>query len=57
MKTLFNQELKMSPLKNNVANIIIFVSHEDTEAQRQDQLDNLQNLVKIKMQGPLFKNY
>lgn len=57
MKTLFNQELKISPLKNNVAYIIIFVSHENTEAQRQDQLGNLQSLVKIKMQGHLFKNY
>lgn len=56
MKKDKDQELKMRPLKNNVVHIIISILHEDTEAQRQDQLI-CRALCKMKMQGPLFKNH
>lgn len=45
----------MRPLKNNVVYIIISILHEDTEAQRQDQLDNLQGLVQDENAGPLVQ--
>lgn len=57
MEKLLNQDLKLSPLKNNAVYSILFILREETEAQRQDLMDNLQGPVKIKMQNPLFKSY
>lgn len=57
MGKLLNQDLKLSSLKNNVLYSILFILHEETEAQRQDLLNNLQGPMKIKMQNPLFKSY
>lgn len=57
MGKLLNQDLKLSSLKNNVSYSILFILHEETEAQRQDLLNNLQGPMKIKMQNPLFKSY
>lgn len=57
MGKLLNRDLKLSSLKNNVLYSILFILHEETEAQRQDLLNNLQGPMKIKMQNPLFKSY
>lgn len=57
MGKLLNQDLKLGSLKNNVLYSILFILHEETEAQRQDLLNNLQGPMKIKMQNPLFKSY
>ena len=45
----------MRPLKSNVVYIIISILHEDIEAQRQDQLDNLQGPVQNENAGPLVQ--
>lgn len=55
-KKILNHEIKISSWKNNVVYVITSILHEDTETQRQDQLNSVQGPVKMKMQSPLLKN-
>lgn len=56
-KKFLNQELKINSLKNSVVYVITSILQENTETQRQHQLNSLHGPVKIKMQSPLLKNY
>ena len=55
-KKKLNHEIKISSWKNNAVYVITSILHEDTETQRQDQLNSVQGPVKMKMQSPLLKN-